>query len=197
MEDFAIMNETEQMEMNADIRTVDRQESRRQDFEQKMVYNVLLSGGVFRQVRQFKAEQLEQTGSSQLTLEWLRQRFPDFPIRLGATLLPDSKSPPWIDIFEKFTTTAFFRAYRQWCKDQKIDDHREHVGLVFNLDATSLVLHNLVDTAKPSRVQVVRTLGKPPVTFVIEELGVLLGRIGDGWAQKMTEDREGVISDSR
>ncbi len=181
------MNGNEQMEMNAPIKTIDRRESRRQDFEQRVVYKILWRADVLGQVRQFKAETTAQTGSPQLTLEWFRARFPGFPIRLGAALLPDGKSPPWTDVFQRFTATALFQAYQQWRNDQQIDDHGEQVGLVFNLDAVTFVLHNLAATAKPRGMRVVRVLGQPPVTFVIEKLGVLLGSIGDSWAQGSNE----------
>ena len=172
------------MTANTLIEPSDRQESRRRDFEQKVVYKLLSHAGVLGQIRQFKAEQLAEAGSPQLTLEWFRKRFPGFPIRLGATLLSDSKSPPWTDVFQCFTATAFFRAYQRWREDRQIDDHREHAGLVFNLDSVTFVLHNLAGTAKPSRMRVVRTLGQPPVTFVIEEFNALLGCVGDSWVQE-------------
>ncbi len=178
------MKGTEEMEMNAPIETVDRQESRRQDFEQRVVYKILFHAGILGRIRQFKEERLEQTGSSRLTLEWFRERFPDFPIRLGAALLLDSKSPPWTDVFRRFTRSPFFQAYQQWREDQQIDDRREPAGLVFNLDATTFVLHNFAGTAKPSHKRAIRVIGQPPVTFVIEELSALLGCVGDSWAQE-------------
>jgi hypothetical protein len=171
------------MEMSVPIETVDREENRRQDFTQKVVYKLLSHGRVLGRVRQFKAEKLAQTGSSQLTLPWFHRRFPGFPVRLGATLVPNSKSPPWPDLFQRFTKTDFFRAYQQWREEQEIDDHRENAGLVFNLDTVTFVLHNLTGTAKPSRMRAVRILGQPPVTFVIEEFSALLGSIGNSWAQ--------------
>ena len=191
------MNGNEQMASNEPITTADRQESRRQDFEQRVVYEILWRAGIHGQVRQLKAEKATQTGSPRLTLEWFRTRFPGFPIRLGAALLPDGTSPPWIDVFERFTTTPLFLAYQQWRDDQQVDDHVEQVGLVFNMGAVTFVLHNLVGTEKPRGMRVVRTLGCPPVTFVIEEFRVLLGSIGDSWAQETSEQQVIAESDSK
>jgi hypothetical protein len=175
--------------MSTTIDHEDLQESRRADFEQQVVYKCLRAGGVTGQIRQFKAEQLELSGSPHLTLAWLRKRYPAFPLRLGAVLLAEG-APPWLDLFSRFTRTEVFTAYGQWCKRKGIDDHKETVGLVFNMEGVTFVLNNYQAAAeRPSR-RVIREVGTPPVAFAFEELGPLLGSIGRGWAASISALRE-------
>ncbi len=136
--------------MSTTIDHEDLQESRRADFEQQVVYKCLRAGGVIGQIRQFKAEQLELSGSPQLNLHWFRERYPAFPLRLGAVLLTEA-APPWLDLFSRFTRTGFFTAYGQWCKREGIDDHKETAGLVSNMDGVTFVLNNYQAAAERHR----------------------------------------------
>ena len=157
-------------------------EARRRDFEQLVVYRTLRRGHVIGDLRKLKAERESHSGSRQLTLEWLRGRYPKFPLRLGAVLLPDHVEDGWADVFARFTNTLIFRSYKQWLDEQGIDDHKEHVGIVFNVGGTTFVLHNLAGAQAKGRSRLARAIGKPPVTLYIEEFEGLLRRIGSNWA---------------
>jgi hypothetical protein len=159
----------------------DLQESRRADFEQQVVCKCLRAGGVIGRIKEFSAEQLELSGSSQLSLAWFHKRYPAFPLKLGAVLL-DEDTAPWTDLLARFTHTRLFTAYRQWCEREVIDDHKEAAGLVFNMDRVTFVLHNLKAAAERPNRRVIRAIGTPPVTFAFEELEPLLDSIGRVWA---------------
>ena len=169
--------------MNSSASSQDVQAERRRDFEQQVVCYLLRNGGLIGQLSRFKDERAETSGSRRLTLDWFHRRFPQFPVRLGATLLDDSTSPPWQDIFVRFTKCKFFEAYRRWRKDQGLDDHVQRIGLVFNLDRRAFVLHNQVRPVRGLGTRVVRSVGDPPVVLLLEQLGSLLESIGTEWAE--------------
>jgi hypothetical protein len=166
-------------------------ECRRRDFEQQVVCKILRADGVISQIRQFKEEQLRSSGSSQLTLAWLRERYPAFPLRLRVIQLDDDELV-WLDFFNRFTGTAFFKAYHQWCISEGIDDQEETVGLVFNMDGITFVLHNCRAAIEQPARRVIRSLGSPPVTFAFEEFTSLLTSIGNDWtAEEATAEESG------
>jgi hypothetical protein len=166
--------------MNADTHQVDLREDQRRDFEDQVVCKVLRGGRVIRQIRQFREEQRKLTGNPQLTLAWLQQRFPAFPLRLGVILF-DADTPAWIDFYHRFTGTPCFEAYRGWCRCEGINDRKETVGLVFNMDGRTFVLHNCQANRKWLWKRVIRTLGDPPVTFVLEGFHAFLAGLGRAW----------------
>jgi hypothetical protein len=170
-------------------------ESRRADFEEQVVCKILRAGDVIARIRQFKEEQRTLSGSPQLTLAWLRGRFPSFTLRLRAVLLDDDELI-LADLFNRFTSTAFFKAYRHWCNSDRIDDHKEAVGLVFNIDGVTFVLHNCQAALKQPVRRVIRSIGSPPVTFAFEELSSLLDSIDNDWtAEYATAENIGDTSD--
>ncbi len=147
----------------------DRQlrEARRRDFEQQIVTKILYHAGVVYMLRDLKTDCSEVTGSPQLTLDWFHDRFPDFPVRLGAVAIPKLEIE-WTDVFQRFTATRFFQAYRDWRSGRGHDDRREHVGIVFNTTGLTFVLHNHPSHPTGRTCRVVRSLGDPPVRFVLE-----------------------------
>jgi hypothetical protein len=163
--------------MTADIR-----ESQRQDFEQQVVYRVLRRAGLIGRLRALKDELESRSGSRRLTLKWLSERYPGFPLRLGAVLLPDGAEVRCGDVFMRFTNTAFFQSYKRWLEEQGLDDRRDHVGVVFNVIGTTFVLNNLPGDQPKGSSRLVRVVGKPPVTLYLEALEGMLCRIGPGWA---------------
>lgn len=165
--------------MISECHTLD--ESPRRDFEQHVVCKILRAGGLIARIRQFKEKQRELNGSSQLTLGWLNETYPAFPLRLRAVCLPNDVSDP-LDLFRRFTNTAFFKAYRRWRGSEGIDDRKETVGLVFNLDGITSALHNSQAALERPARRVIRSVGTPPVTFAFEELESLLKSIGSDWA---------------
>ncbi len=156
---------------------------RRQDFEGQVVRKIMRHIGQIGLLGRFKAERQAECGSRQLTLDWFHRKYPTFPVRLGAVLLADSRPPPWPDVFLRLMSSGFFKAYRRWCEEQDIDDHQEHVGLVFNLGPVTFVLHNFDRPAKGHATGIIRVVGKPPVTFVLEEFKSLLDTVGSDWAR--------------
>jgi hypothetical protein len=163
-------------------------EARQRDFEQQVVYKILRQGGLIGRIGELKKDHELQFGSRKLTLEWLRRRYPDFPLYLGAPPVPEDTSMSWGDLYRRFTATPLFRMYKQWQVDQNLDDRREHLGIVFNSYGMTVAVHNLEGDLVKKHGRIVRPLGNPPVTIVIEEFNVLLHNIGKDWAGGMPVD---------
>jgi hypothetical protein len=160
---------------------VDLTEFERRDFEQQVVCKVLRSGGAIGRLKSFTQEHQRLHQTPQLSLAWFRDRYPQFPVRLHAVLFAE-KPPDWIDMFQHFTTTTVFAAYRRWRQAENLDDRRETLGLVFNLDGITFVLHNHQAAMEVPGRRFIRLLGDPPVTFAFEEFETLLRCIGRSWA---------------
>ena len=157
-------------------------EARQRDFEQQVVCKMLRHGGLIGRIHELKEGHESQFGSRKLTLEWLRRRYPDFPLRLGAPPFPKDASMNWGDLYHRFTATPLFRMYKQWRVDLGLDDRRDHLGVVLNSYGTTIAVHNLPGDLVRGHGRIVRPLGNPPVTIVIEEFNVLLQNMGKDWA---------------
>jgi hypothetical protein len=57
------------------------------------------------------------------------------------------------------------------------------VGLVFNMARVTFLLHNNQANPKMLGPRVIRTLGDPPVTFVLEGFHAFLAGLDKGWAK--------------
>jgi hypothetical protein len=166
--------------------------ARQRDFEQQVVCKILRHGGVIGQIHELNKDHEAQYGSRKLTLEWLRRRYPDFPLRLGAPPVPKDTAMGWDDLYHRFTATPLFRMYKQWQLDQNLDDRREKVGIVLNSYGMTVAVHNLEGDLVEGHSRIVRPLGDPPVTIVIEEFNVLLQNIGKNWAGRMPDTEIGI-----
>jgi hypothetical protein len=156
--------------------------ARQEDFEQQVVCKILRHGGLIGQIRELKKDHQSHFGSRKLTLAWLRKRYPDFPLRLGAPPPPKDTSLSWGDLYYRLTATPLFRMYKQWQLAQSLDDRREPLGIVFNSYEMTVAVHNLPGDQTERHGRIVRLLGNPPVTIVIESFDVMLQRIGKDWA---------------
>ena len=152
------------------------------DFEQQVVCKILRHGGMIGQIHELKRDHESQFGSRKLTLEWLRRRYPHFPLRLGAPLFPKDTAMGWGDLYYRFTATPVFWTYKQWQLDQNLDDRRDHLGIVFNTSGMTVAMHNLEGPMVSRHGRLVRLLGNPAATIFIEEFNVLLQYIGKDWA---------------
>ena len=166
--------------MSSEMSESELAEFRRRDFEQQVVCKILRAGGVLHRLREFRDEQYEVSGCRQLSLKWFGEQFPRFPLRLGATLL--AEAPLWPELFLHFTTLPFFKAYCEWRDAEGLNDRGPPLGLVFNLEAVTLVLHTYSDAPSRPNRRLTRLIGRPPVEFQLEPLEFLLQGIGKDWA---------------
>ena len=157
---------------------IDCADDRRCDFERHVVVQIL---------KRAREPILPTTGES-INLTWFRERYPRFPIRLGAGLLSGREPFPWEDFFKRFTKTPCFLAYQQWRSAENLDDSRERVGVVFNCHCTLVVLHNWNGPRKVETCRLVRAIGTPRVRFAIEPLEWLLAAIGADWAKEALKE---------
>lgn len=159
-----------------------RAEERRRDFERQVVIQILTHTGMLYLLSEWKAALVQQRRDDRLTLAYFYERYPQFPIRLGAVLLPDRSHVEWTDFFNRFTRTAYFRAYQRWREEHNLNDVRDPLGIVFNSPHVTTVLHTWNGRRAPGTTRLVRTLGRPSVTFTLETLASMLRAIGPDWA---------------
>ena len=167
MSDIDLKNDTEELE--------------RMDFEHQVVCKILRSGGVIGNIRKYVEEHQRLHIFPTLTLDWLRAKFPEFPVELVAVLFTE-RLPDWPQMFKCFTTTKLFRAYQRACEHAAVNDRHQTLGLVFNMDGITFVLHNFEPAISLPGRRIVRQLGNPPVTFAFEEFATLLACIDKVWA---------------
>ena len=86
--------------------------ARQRDFEQQVVCKILRHASLIGQIRELKKEHASQFGSGKLTLEWLRQRYPGFPLYLGAPPVPKDILMNWGDLYYRFMAMSLFRMYK-------------------------------------------------------------------------------------
>lgn len=131
------------------------------------------------------------TGQTYLNFHWFNSSY-KYPVRLGSARLPNLHKLLVGDLFGHFTTLPQFKAYERLCADFDADPLRDRVGLVFSwggIGVGTVVLHNypvrLSERANlhyERGTRIVRTLGRTPITYVMEDLQDFVTFIGTDWA---------------
>lgn len=131
------------------------------------------------------------TGQTFLNFRWFNASY-KFPVRLGSAQLPNLHKLLVGDLFGHFTTLPQFKAFERLCEDLNADPAQDRVGLVFNwggIGVGTVILHNypvrLSERANlhfERGTRIVRTLGRPPITYVMEDLQDFVAFIGSDWA---------------
>jgi hypothetical protein len=175
-----------------------QRETQRQDtFEDAVVAQLLRTGGLGAQIGRLRQESSEVQRGAKLTLPWFNQRFPRFPVRLGARKLANIHKVQLGELFGPgFMKTPMMRAYVDLQVDMDASDADERIGLVFAWPhiptAGTMVLHNypieVAEVPDPSlryerNTRIVRPYGNPPVVYVIDPLKEFLFSIGTDWAE--------------
>lgn len=170
-----------------------REEVRQATFEESAVKRLLAVAGVKYNLTASRGEAASIGSDHALSFPWFHDRYPRFPVRMGASKLAYMH---WIevpDLFGRgFTKTKFFREYLLFLQQAGLDDTRERVGLVFNWpDIGMMVLHNYPveqqntpdpDLRTERGTRIVRPFGNPLVIYVIETVTDFLANIGNDWA---------------
>ena len=162
-------------------------EERRRDFERQVVITILNRTGKLYQLAEWKTALAAQGLDVRLTLAYFFERYPGFPIHLGAVVLPDHNPIEWTDFFNRFTLTPYFLAYQRWREEHDLDDTRVPLGIVFTTPHVAMVLHTWTGRRRRDTPHLVRTLGRPAVTFTLETLASMLRAIGPDWANNEKE----------
>jgi len=175
--------------MSPDDLPDDLQEAERRDFEQQVVCKLLRAGNLVGDIKSYVDEHQRVWNTPQLSLMWFHARYPEFPVRLVAVLFAE-QPPDWPEMFHRFTATSLFRAYRRACEKAAVNDRQDALGVVFNMDGVTFVLHNYEPASELPGRRFIRRLGNPPVAFAFEEFETLLGCIGDDWARPAAPETE-------
>jgi hypothetical protein len=150
--------------------------------EELIVLRILRSLSNARLAVRYRDELRKQSASGRLTLSLLYQRFPHFPMKLGAVVVNEEPPPKPVDLVKRFTRTPYFRAYAKWIAENDIDESTRDSGVVICTNGSTLVLHNRRDIFRIRGAQMLRQVGHPPITLVLESFDSLLVSIGTDWA---------------
>lgn len=167
---------------------------RQQSYEETIIKRILRDAGAAPSnwgilVNECKA----RTGLTYLNFEWFRDRYPRFPIQLLPQKVAKAHRTSLVDLFKRFTHTRVFEAFQELVLAHGVDLQRNNAGLVFELgELGACVMHNyprldhlgVDETAKGDHgTRIVRPVGFPVITYVVEQLPSLLIGIGKEWAQ--------------
>lgn len=166
----------------------DRQES----YESKFVLRFFQEAGVRLGRSVLEAQAKADTGESKLTFAWFRTRFPQFPVVLYAERLRYVHELTVADLFSRFTKLKFVTVFDEKVRADGIDLRTRNAGLIFEWPGLgSVVLHNLRrnsqigndNTFHDGGTLIVRSVGAPPITYVLESLKTFIPAIGRDWRE--------------
>lgn len=168
---------------------------RQEGFEEAIVKRLLRSGGVELRVGQAKQQSWEDFQTRSLTFDWFRQRYPQFPVNMGSSKLPFTSGTHigWTDLFGSgFMKLPWVAEYIKLCHTMSWNVHTERVALCFNapklgttvLHNQPIQAHNVVDPERRTEpeTRILRPIGNPRVTYVIETISSFLDTVGTDWA---------------
>lgn len=129
------------------------------------------------------------TGSPTLTFDWFHERYPSFPVKLGAMPIPFVHHITMRELFDGFLKSRVFKAYKEFIVQGSHDDTQTLVAFGFKEVRRRMVLHNYPRTYDIEQAQeahnqgtrIVHQFGE--VTYTIEPLKNFIGAIGCRWLQ--------------
>lgn len=167
-----------------------RDAARQETYEARQVLRFFQEAGCRLGRAMLESRAKHDTGESQITFDWFRTVYPRFPVVLFTEKMPYVHEIDVPQLFTRFTQLKFFSAFVGHCQAEGIDLHKRTAGLIFEwpgLGAT--VLHNMRrhaqrgndDAFQDGGTLIVRTIGSPPVTYVLESLKTFIPAIGRDW----------------
>ena len=161
-------------------------------FEERVVKRILTYSNRMPQNLGFARNECKRlTGQTYLNFRWFNESH-KFPVRLGSAKLPNLHNLLIGDLFGHFTTLPQFKAYERLCEDFGDDPAQDRVGLVFQwggIGIGTVILHNYpvrlserVNLQFERGTRIVRKLGRPPITYVMEDLQDFVTFVGSDWA---------------
>lgn len=115
-------------------------------FEARAVQAVLAHFGMTHHAGALRRRCQEATGTSDLTFAWFHEAFPDFPIRLGSTVLPYQHEVKRADLRKRLDRTKLYRAYEDLAAAVPDGCPQVCTGLVFQWPGDGLlVMHDYAE----------------------------------------------------
>jgi hypothetical protein len=170
-----------------------KEDARNETYEARQVANFLRKAGSKLSMAQMVASAQAATGEPQVTFAWLQQLYPQFPVRLFAQKIRYVHEIAIVDLFRKFTKLSCMRVLQEMVAANNLDLKTRNVGLIFQLPGLgAVVLHNLRrnaqigddDSFQDGGTLIVRTVGAPPITYVIEQLSTFIPALGNAWLEQ-------------
>lgn len=165
---------------------------RQENYEAKFVLRFFQEAGVRLGRGVLEAQAKADTGESQLTFAWFRSRYPQFPVVLYAEKLRYVHEVTIADLFLRFTKLKFLTVFEEKVRADGLDLRTRNAGLIFEWPGIgTVVLHNLRrnsqigndDSFYDGGTLVVRSVGAPPITYVIETLKTFIPAVGRDWRE--------------
>lgn len=130
-------------------------------YEDKIIKFILSRFGLDKQISYYKQTLKQETNSNNLTCDWFRTKFPDFPLKLGAASTVFAHQIAVSDIFKKLTNTTFFDRYSKHIEHVLSEDGEVGtVGLVFPWPkAGNMIIHNSDSIIPANSVRLSRQVG--------------------------------------
>lgn len=169
-----------------------KEDARNENYEARQVANILRKAGCKLSAAQMVKAAEAATGEPQVTFAWLQQLYPQFPVRLFAQKIKYVHEITIVDLYKKFTKLSCMNVLQEMVTANAIDIKTRNVGLIFELPGLgAVVLHNLRrnaqigddDSFQDGGTLIVRTVGAPPITYVIEQLSTFIPALGNAWLE--------------
>jgi hypothetical protein len=173
-------------------------ETQRNAFEERIIKKILGDANVDYHLATARHEaSLMNGGDRLLTFDWFQEKYPMYPVRLGAAKIPRTHEITCGHLFgHGFTKLPFYKEFINFLDQADIDMNSERAALVFNwtgikAGGSAMVIHNYPtsshirqedpDLRLERGTRIVRPFGYPPVVYVIESLNDFLLSVGKDW----------------
>lgn len=167
-----------------------KEDERNENYETRQVAAILRKVGCKISLAQMTNMAKDLTGEPKVTFAWLRMQYPRFPISLFAQKIKYVHEITIVDLYQRFTTLPCMKALQGFAEGAALDPKKINIGLIFELPGLgAVILHNMRrnaqigddDSFQDGGTLIMRSVGSPPVTYVLEQFSTFVPAIGRDW----------------
>ena len=169
-----------------------KETERQENYEARQVLRFLQEAGCKLSRAVLEQQAKADLGEPNITFTWLQSKYPRFPVRLFAEKLRYVHEITVVELFTRFTKLPFIGAFDEKARANGVDLRTRAAGLIFEWPGLgAVVLHNLRrnsqigndDSFQDGGTLITRSIGAPPITYVLESLKTFIPAIGREWLE--------------